>query len=199
MSNAVFPTLPGLSITVKKEPEFDTIIQRAVSGKELRIGQRVYPLWYHTLSFNFLRDTAAYPELKALGEFYLNRYAALDSFLFTDPDDYTVSNQTLGTGNGSNRDFQLVRPFGSHLEPVYNPNTITDVKVAGVSAGYVLQSNGVVRMNTAPANGAAVTATFTYYFRCRFLKDRLSLEKFLHQVWKTGTVEMVGSLQNKIN
>lgn len=199
MSNAVYPidALAGLGIKVQKSPSFSTLIQRAVSGHEYRYGQMVYPIWDMVLSYNFLRDVAAYDELRTLVAFFLNRRAALDSFLLSDPDDNTATTQTIGTGNGTNRDFQLVRSFGGFLEPVYYPNSITNVQVNGVGAGYVLQSNGVVRMNTAPANGATVRWNGTYYFRCRFLEDKMSLEKFLHQVWMLGKLPMVGSLQDK--
>lgn len=199
MSNAVYPTsLPGLAIEVMKEVEFSTLVQRSVSGREHRMGQMVYPLWNMTLTYNFLRDTSVFPELKTLGEFFLNRKAMLDSFLLSDPDDNAVTNQNIGIGDGTNRDFQLVRPFGSFIEPIYNPNAITNVQVNGSGAGYVLQSNGVVRMNSAPAAAAVVRWTGTFYYRCRFTQDKLSLQKFLHQVWKAGKVSLVASLQDKI-
>lgn len=130
MSNQVYPSsLPGLSIEVDKEPEFDTLVQRAVSGKELRIGQRVYPLWYLTLNYNFLRDTSVYNELKTLVGFFLSRKGAADSFLFSDPDDSAVVDQDFGVGDGTTTLFQLVREFGGFVEPVFNINGTPSLKI----------------------------------------------------------------------
>ena len=197
MSNAVYPSLPGLSIAVSKEAEFSTLIQEAVSGRELRISERVYPKWKHTLQYNFMRDYVAFPELTQLGGFWLARTGPADSFLFTDPDDSAVTAYQVGVGNGSNRDFQLLRSFGSFVEPVFNPNTIT-MLVNGVSQPFANLGNGLMRMTTAPANTTIVTWTGTYYYRSRFGGDSFSFEKFLHQVWKSGKVSLVGSLQDKV-
>ena len=52
----VFPELPGLAWSVTKTPTFQTRIQRAVSGRELRALDYPFPLWQFTLVFAFLRD-----------------------------------------------------------------------------------------------------------------------------------------------
>lgn len=198
MSTAVFPTLPGLAVEVGRTYFYSTQIQAAPSGKELRVSQRTYPIVEHALKFNFLRDTAAYPELGSLLGFYKLRQGDADNFYFTDPDESSVSNLQIGVGNGSNRDFQLLMATGSHVEPVFNPNVITSVTVNGSGSGYALQSNGVVRMNSAPANGALVRWTGTYYYRSRFKDGELSVEKFLHQVWAGRSIKLLSSLQDKI-
>ena len=41
----IFPALPGLAWSVTKTPTFQTRIQRAVSGRELRALDYPYPLW----------------------------------------------------------------------------------------------------------------------------------------------------------
>lgn len=198
MSNAIFPTLPGLGIEVTKELEFSTLIQRSATGRELRVSERAYPLYYHTLRFNFLRDTAAFPELRSLMGFFGARQGDADNFLFVDPDDSSVTDQAIGTGTGSQTDFQLARSFGSFTEPIYEPNTITNVRVNGSGASYTNQGSGVVRITPAPGAGATVTWTGTFYYRSRFKDRSLSVEKFLHQVWQGRSVALVSSLQNKI-
>ena len=62
----VFPALPGLAWSVMKTPTFQTRIQRAVSGRELRALDYPYPLWQFTLVFDMLRDNpaAGYDELR---------------------------------------------------------------------------------------------------------------------------------------
>jgi hypothetical protein len=64
----IFPTLPGLAWSVTKTPTFQTRIQRAASGRELRALDYPYPLWQFALVYDFLRDnpTAGYDELRTL-------------------------------------------------------------------------------------------------------------------------------------
>ena len=63
-----FPALPGLTWSVTKTPIFQTRIQRAVSGRELRALDYPYPLWQFALVYDFLRDdqAAGYDELRTL-------------------------------------------------------------------------------------------------------------------------------------
>lgn len=136
MSNSLFPTstqLPGTDIKIVRTPIWDTIVQQAVSGKETRIARRIYPRRTYELQFNFLRSSTLAPfnpvsnELATLEGFFNNRQGMYDSFLFTDPENYTTVNQSLGTGNGTNTQFQLVTTFGGFVEPVYAPTTNTVV------------------------------------------------------------------------
>lgn len=93
----VFPSLPGLAWSVTKAPTFQTRVQRAVSGRELRALDYPYPLWQFTLVFEFLRDNpaAGYNELRTLLGFYMLAQGAFGTFLFQDPSDHQVSAQIL--------------------------------------------------------------------------------------------------------
>src|SRR5215469_11630270 len=111
----VFPNLPGLAWSVTKTPTFQTRIQRAVSGRELRALDYPYPLWQFALVFAFLRDNpeAGFDELRSLLGFYLTCQGAYGTFLFKDPSDYQVIGQYLGTADSSTRVYQLQRSMGS--------------------------------------------------------------------------------------
>jgi len=89
----VFPTLPGLAWSVTKTPTFQTRIQRAASGRELRALDYPYPLWQFALVFDFLRDnpTAGYDELRTLMGFFMLCQGAFGTFLFRDPSDFQAS------------------------------------------------------------------------------------------------------------
>ncbi len=69
----IFPTLPGLAWSVTKTPTFQTRIQRAASGRELRALDYPYPLWQFALVYDFLRDdpAAGYDELRTLLGFFM--------------------------------------------------------------------------------------------------------------------------------
>src|SRR5882672_4870256 len=80
----IFPALPGLAWSVTKSPTFQTRIQRAVSGRELRALDYPYPLWQFTLVFDFLRDNpaAGFDELRTLMGFFMLCQGAFGTFLF---------------------------------------------------------------------------------------------------------------------
>ena len=192
----VFPTLPGLAWSVTKTPTFQTRIQRAASGRELRALDYPYPLWQFALVFDFLRDnpTAGYDELRTLMGFFMLCQGAFGTFLFQDPSDFQVSGQQIGTGNASTSIFQLQRamgttlPNGGFFEPITAPNVVGAIYLNGITqnpASYSVDSNtGLVTFNTAPGSGLIINADFTYYFRCRFIEDRYDFENFMYRLWQ---------------
>jgi uncharacterized protein (TIGR02217 family) len=192
----IFPSLPGLAWSVVKAPTFQTRIQRAVSGRELRALDYPYPLWQFTLGFEFLRDNpaAGYDELRTLLGFYMLSQGAFGTFLFQDPSDYQANGQAIGTGNASQTLFQLVRAIGAALpgggfaEPILAPNLVSAVYFNGVvqsPAAYSVDPNtGLVSFSAPPGNGAVVSADFSFYFRCRFIDDSYDFENFMYRLWQ---------------
>lgn len=198
MSNAIFPTFPGLAWGVVKAPQFTTRIQRAASGRELRASLTAYPTYTIRLSFEFLRAD----EFQQLLGFFLARRGAWDSFLFTDPDDCQVTDYRIAAGDGNRNLFQLLRPCGGFIEPVENVNTITEVKVGGVAKiqgkDYTVTPSGILVFNPAPGPGQDVTWTGSYYYRCRFKDDSADFSKFMQQLWEFKKCELVGATGNKV-
>ncbi len=192
----VFPALPGLAWSVTKTPTFQTRIQRAVSGRELRALDYPYPLWQFTLVFDFLRDdpAAGYDELRCLMGFFMLCQGAFGTFLFHDPSDYQVTGQQIGIGNASTTVFQLQRamgatlPGGGFFEPIVAPDKVSAVYVDGITQSVesysVDQSTGLVTFDTAPGSGLIIAADCTYYFRCRFVDDRYDFENFMYRLWQ---------------
>ena len=195
MSNAVFPTLPGLKWPVVKSPIFNTRVQSSVSGKEVRLSYDAYPVWQYTLSFDMLRAGAT-AELQTLMGFYLARSGSFDTFLFNDVTDNAVTDQSIGTGNGTTVLFQLVRTYGGFIEPIQNTNSAPIIKVNGVTktltTDYTIDQYGQVTFVTAPAAAATITWTGTYYYRVRFKTDMLQFSNFMSQLWEVGTCELMG-------
>jgi uncharacterized protein (TIGR02217 family) len=192
----VFPSLPGLAWSVTKTPTFQTRIQRAVSGRELRALDYPYPLWQFTLVFDLLRDNpaAGYDELRTLMGFFMLCHGAYGTFLFQDPSDHRVAGQQIGIGNASTAVFQLSRtmgaalPGGGFFEPIVAPNTVSAVYFDGITQSpgtYTIDPNtGLVTFNTAPGSGLIITADYSYYFRCRFIDDSYAFENFMFQLWQ---------------
>ena len=192
----VFPALPGLAWSVTKSPTFQTRIQRAVSGRELRALDYPYPLWQFTLVFDLLRDkpAAGYDELRTLMGFFMLCQGAYGTFLFRDPSDDRAAGQQIGVGDAATAVFQLQRTMGATLpgggfhEPIVAPNVVTAVYLDGITqdpASYSVDtSTGLVTFATAPGSGLIITADYSYYFRCRFIDDSYAFENFMYQLWQ---------------
>lgn len=197
MGNSVFPSLVGLGWEFERKPIFKNIVQESASGFEDRIGLALYPRFLYTLNYDLLRGDATNLELQTLFAFFCSRRARFDSFLFTDPDDYTVTGQPLGTGDAAETDFQLVRTMTgtggiSYVMPIIAPNAVSEIRIDGspVDPGdYTVGATGIVTFDTPPGDGLAIVADFTYYWRCRFEADEMDFRKFMYQLWRTDGLQ----------
>jgi len=133
MSNALFPTLPGLSWGSTKEPMWTTQAKRSASGMEQRAGYMSYPLYRIKLSYEFLR-AGAEAELQTLVGFFNQRGGDLETFLFDDPADNTAVDQQFGIGDGTTTVFRLGRTLGGAYEPV---SAVVDAATADPYRNYL--------------------------------------------------------------
>ena len=197
MSNAVFPTLTGMSMDCTRSPIWSTVTRQSTSLREYRVANATFPRYKYKLSFEVLRQGQGYAEFATLVGFYNARQGGFDSFLFQDPDDYTVTGQAVGLGDGVSTKFQLVRSLGGFAEPVYDLNGAPLIYVNGVlqtiTTQYTLSTSGLVTFITPPSGGAVVTWDGSYYRRCVFSKDSLDFTKFMQNLWELKTVELTSA------
>jgi uncharacterized protein (TIGR02217 family) len=198
MTLPVFPSLPGQDISIKRTARWTGTSQEALSGKRVRVTYASYPTYAYELKFNFLRAGAGYvitaTEYQQLAAFINALYGGAGMFLFSDPNDNAVSAQSIGLGTGTATTYQLVRAQAggsfSFVEPVFFPNVITNVQINGVStSSYTLSATGAVIFNTAPALGATLTWTGTFYWGCRLDGDAWDFEQFMTQLFKLGSLK----------
>lgn len=203
MTDPLYPTLPGLTWSAVKTPNFNTITQKGASGRQVRVTNQLYPIWQFTLKYGYLRDKwdaratgkgrgTGKDELRTLVGAFLLAYGAASNFLFDDPTDDSITAASIGTGDGTTLTFQLARAYaGGFSEPITAPNVVSHVYVNGVDPGgwSVNPDTGVVTMGAAPGLGLPVTADFTYYFRCHFMNDSTDFENFVYQVWEAKEVK----------
>ncbi|MDX2113682.1 MAG: DUF2460 domain-containing protein [Alphaproteobacteria bacterium] len=133
--------------------------------------------------YNVAHGVKTQEQLDALIAFFRARKGRADGFRFKDWTDYRATGQNIGTGNGSNTQFQLIKSYVSGS--VSETRTISK-PVAGTVAIYlggtlqaassysVNYSSGVVTFTAAPAAGALVSADFEFDVPVRFDTDRLS-------------------------
>lgn len=202
MAASDWPVLAGQSFLVRKAPRFKTNVKESVSGRELRRPLWSYPKWRFGVRYEVIRDRpATLPELNLLFAFFCTQKGQGASFYFKDPNDYQVATtQNIGTGNGTNKVFQLTRTISATVggvtktftEPVLAVNGSPVVRVNGtIVSNYVLNSYGVIVFNTAPANGAAITWTGEFLFLCRFEIDDFEPEQMVKDLWSANGVDFI--------
>jgi uncharacterized protein (TIGR02217 family) len=203
MSTQVFPSLAGLTYPFDRTPMWDTTVQPNVSGKEVRLANQTFPRYQWDLIYSALRQGLSagttYNELKTLMGFYNARQGSFDSFLFTDPDDCSITGQDIGEGDGTTLTFQLVRA-NNYVEPIQAPNAVATVYVDGVDqVGHWTVSNwgtatpGVITFASghAPANGKIVSADFTYYWPVRFNDDSVPFSKWIGNMYEVKKISLI--------
>ena len=187
MSNAVLTSMKGLKWDVKMRPLFRTNIESAVSGKETRFAYMAYPLWQIDLAYEVLREATAYQELQYLVGHFNKHYGAFDTWLWTNPLDYTVTDYQFGTRNGTSTQFQLLSEIGGFAQPVQSVNVLTNVKSNGTPitdpADYTINSTGLITLAVPGTAGHVLTWTGTFYYRVRFVDDMLDFNNFMKNLW----------------
>jgi uncharacterized protein (TIGR02217 family) len=159
-------------------PEYSTDIVISQSGYEQRNSN-----WSQARArYNVAHGIKTQAQLNTLIAFFRARKGMADGFRFKDWTDYNASGQPIGTGNGIQTIFQLLKS--------YNSGTVTESRIiskpiAGTvniyansilqSSGYSLDtSTGKVTFTTAPTSGVVITADFEFDVPVRFDTDRLS-------------------------
>jgi uncharacterized protein (TIGR02217 family) len=183
--DVLYPLALGRDATII--PEFSTSVAITASGFERRNS-----LWSDArLRFDVGPGIRSEAELGVLIAFFRARRGAARGFRLRDPSDFssnnmveapTAADQLLGTGNGTQSDFPLLKNYGSgdalQMRRITRPRTGTVlVSVGGVAmtTGWSLVSGGIVSFSTPPAIGAQVRAGFLFDVPVRFAEDKLEV------------------------
>jgi hypothetical protein len=189
----VFPTLPGITYPVKRSPNWRAVKQDGLSGKRTRLSLFTDPTYSFELPFSFLRSDSVNLEWQQLQGFINSLNGAVGLFGFTDPDDNSVSGQGFGEGDGTTLGpFQLVRALGGFAEPVFLLNGYPTIYVNGiVNTQWKIDAFGNVFFNSgnAPASGALLSWSGSYYWPCRFDEDTTDFSKFLNQIFELKSLK----------
>ena len=205
MALPLFPSVPyGFPIKIK--PTFKTIIGKSVSGREVRFPNQPYSLWEMELTFEVLRDQtqnqvpyapeAGFTDFMQLCQLFLMMYGQLGLFYFDAFWDNSRTNQLIGIGDGSTVTFGFYRTWGeaaSNLtEPIGGLNSLSQVQVNGVTVSpsdYNYSANEIT-FGTAPGVGQPITATFSFFYCCRFLDDIEEFEEFYKDIWQVKSLKI---------
>lgn len=195
-----FPLAIGreaLSIT-----EFSTQVVSAPSGHEQRASE-----WAEArMRYDAGPGVRSEADVRTLADFFRARRGAARGFRFRDPFDHGsaadgglpgADDQMLGTGDGSRRQFALVKHYGSgdavQLRAIRLPVAgSVRVSVGGVETGaFVMTDGGEVLLDAAPAAGIAVRAGFRFDVPVRFAEDRLEVSRATFLAGEMASVPLV--------
>lgn len=207
MTFPVFPTLYAYSI--HKKPTFKTLLQTPRSGRETTRNQRILPLWEFELRAEILRDETqnqvpaayfdGYTDLQQVMGLFLACGGQFGWFYFDDTSDNSRSEQGIGTGDGSTTAFRLLRTitYGAltFTEPVGGINlgesiaVFVDGAAVAQSGNWSISTDGLYLVFvSAPANGAVIQISFSYYYLCHFITDDIDFEQFMWNRWSAKSI-----------
>lgn len=207
--DVLFP--PDISQGSRGGPGFDTYILELDSGREERVARRQTARHRYDVS----KGLRKFEDLTTLKAFYLARQGPANSFPYKDWQDWHsnptdssfmstpgTQDQLIGTGDGSQTVFQLIKKYTSGLV-AYTRNITKPVNDGSIRVWVdgVLQTEGVhytvnyqtgqITFNTAPPAGDNVHASFYFYVPVRFgeeLDEALSISM---RNWGSGGVSSI--------
>ena len=191
------PTLPGLAWSRRKKPAFNTRIASHASGREVRVALMNYPLYEFEATYGLTSSASGFAGLGAsslqnLMGFFLQLQGQFGTFLYTDPDDNSVTSQGIGVGDGTTTAFGFVRALGGFAEPVGWVTAVSHVYLNGTpqsGGSYSLTAPNTLTITTPPGAGVVVSADFAFAFQCRFIDDQMEFEEFMSNLWKLQSMK----------
>jgi uncharacterized protein (TIGR02217 family) len=152
-----------------------------------------------------------YDQLMEVIDFWEERLGRLHGFRFKDHLDFKSSkpslptsstDQLIGTGNGSNKVFQLAKAYGSGVspylriiqKPVGGTVKLSLNNVPQPSGWSVDSATGIVTFTVAPANGIAVRAGFEFDVPVRFDTDNPEVD---YESFQSGSIPDIPLIEIK--
>lgn len=159
-------------------PEYVTDIVASSNGFE----QRNVSWEQARARYNVAHGVKTKTQLDTLIAFFRARKGKAHGFRFKDWTDYQATAEALGTGNGVQTQFQLVKRYVSGMvtelrsikKPVSGTVQVYKAGVLQASGLSVDAATGLVTFMVAPPVGQAVTASFQFDVPVRFDTDRLA-------------------------
>lgn len=193
MAYTIMPTLPlSMAKGFHKSWNFNTVLQKVAAGRgNASVSLTPYALWDMEVDLDHITGNEALVSSTVAA--FMGTMMACQGrnqlFLFTDPQDSSISyansgmlNVTTGAaapmgtaGDGVSTQFQLARSIGGVAwDVIQNLNGSATVKVNGtVVTAVSISSTGVATFTSAPASGATLQWTGSFYFLCRFSEDTI--------------------------
>jgi uncharacterized protein (TIGR02217 family) len=182
--------------------EFSTQIVSSPSGHEQRASE-----WAEArMRYDAGPGVRSEADVRVLTDFFRARRGAARAFRFRDPFDHdsaevgampAATDQWLGIGDASRRQFALVKRYGAgdavQERRIRLPvDGSVRVSVDGIeTAAFAVTADGEVLLDVAPAAGAAVRAGFLFDVAVRFAEDRIEVSRATFLAGELASVPLV--------
>ncbi len=137
-------------------------------------------------------------DVVALVGFFRARRGPVRGFRFRDPFDHQGSDEAIGSGDGVETRFALVKRYGesedAQTRRITRPvASSVRVFVDGVELadGWALEEGGWIAFDEAPAIGAALSAGFDFDVPVRFAEQRLGVSRATFLAGELASVPLV--------
>lgn len=177
-------------------PEFNTEVIELGGGHEKRNQNWEYPRERWNVAYG-IKDESL---LRLLIDFFYARRGRAIGFRFKNHDDYSVTDQELGDGDGSTDEFQLIKTYSSGGEtfdrkitkPVAGTVTVYIDSEEQVADWDVDTTTGIITFGTPPSSGEVITADFEFDVPVRFDTDYLpvNLDTYMARSANVPVVEL---------
>ncbi len=206
--------LPGVTYGSTWTPQFFNLpTATTASGAEIDLAIAQYPLHDFELIYEVLRDGVGGGtwlngqglEFKTMMGFLLQIGGTAGRFLFQNPDDDAVTQNSIGVGNGATTTFTLTRTFGANgyggTEPVGQVNTGApfNLYLAGSTTPtsptlYTISTANpvanTVTFTTAPTAGQNIAVDMSYYYYCKLASSNNSIKKVMNSLWSMDKIKL---------
>lgn len=188
-------------------PDFRTWLQEAVAGNEIRVAQWAKVRHRGDISYGVRTPD----DLAAVKALHMAHFGRVYPFRFKDWNDYSVTDENFGTGDGSTTTFQLKKTYDPQkillgstgtLKYTRDINWLANTPVIKkdgvtltVTTDYTISATGLVTFTSAPANTKPLTWTGEFDNLVRFDSDFLSMtmmEATLANLPSIGIREVIG-------
>lgn len=182
--------------------EFSTQIVASPSGHEQRASE-----WAEArMRYDAGPGVRSEADVRTLNDFFRARRGAARAFRFRDPFDGSSAadgampgpeDQLLGVGDGSQRQFALVKHYGAGAavqERAIRLPALGSVRasVDGIeTAAFAVTAEGELLLDVAPPLGAAVRAGFLFDVPVRFAEDRLEVSRATFLAGEMASVPLI--------
>ena len=173
------PTQVELNAIIR--PKFSTEVVTTDGGWEVRNSRWAYPL--HEIELSFPASKRDATNFLAVRDLYYAAGGSAETFLFKAWNDYSATAQDIGTGDGADTTFQLVKNYTrgatNRARKITRPISGTvsiylDGVLQTVTTHYAIDhATGIVTFVVAPTAAVAITATFEFKIPVRFVDDAI--------------------------
>jgi uncharacterized protein (TIGR02217 family) len=192
--DVLFPLALGREAEVA--PEVSTTVLTSAGGHEARNAA-----WAEARTrYDVGPGVRSEADIRELLAFYRARMGPARAFRLRDPfDDCSnddgapgATDQVIGTGDGTQQAFALVKHYGEVARRIARP-VAGSVRVAvdGVETGGFAMDGGTVVLDAPPEEGAVVTAGFRFDVVVRFAEDSLSVNRATFMAGAAPSVPLV--------